>query len=201
MSLDEFNEYIENNTEPRVYDRGLGQVMSSATTAVKNNRPSALRVASILGFWIGDSGVNLDMGAGKTSKVDEYIEKLGWTNVALDPFNMNGKINMNNIDALIDHGLADTAILSNVINVIDSTSARRDVLFNTAVLCKKGALCIVSVYIGDKEQQSLGGKRNEKLRSHQNFRKMQTYIDDVEALSDYWEIDKMRTHFMILKRK
>jgi len=90
--------------------------------------------------------VNLDMGGGKYDTATKFLEKRLVTNLIYDPYNRTMEHNQEVIYQLKKRGGADTATISNVLNVVETTQAMLDILGFVYVSLRDGGKCHVTCY-------------------------------------------------------
>lgn len=92
---------------------------------------------------------NVDLGGGKYELVTNQLLAFGVTNLVIDPYNRSAEHN-----ALMYNSLskkpADTATISNVLNVIQEKEARLELLRTAKKLVKQDGKIFISVYEGDR---------------------------------------------------
>lgn len=115
--------------------------------------------------------VNVDIGGGKFDTATEYLQQFGIKNLIFDPYNRDLSHNLKVImEVAVDP--ANTATISNVLNVIKEKEKRLDVL-RTA---KKWAnVVFIKVYEGNKS----GIGKNTKKGCWQENRRTENYISEV----------------------
>lgn len=160
------NEGIENDDELISAE----QEFDSAATSINSNKLPA--VYSRVRFNPGD--VVVDFGGGKFDNAVNYLKDQDVTLLVYDPYNRSAKHNKEVLKVLREHGGADAAVNSNVLNVIKEPEARNAVLQNIKKITKKGAPIYITVYEGT-------GKGNEgpTKSGYQLNRKTADYIDEI----------------------
>lgn len=168
-----------------------GQGFTSAKTSINQHKlPS---VFSKLNWQEGHQ--NLDVGGGRFDNVNEFLQKFGATNHVYDPFNRSPEHN-DSILKLLQESPADSATLSNVLNVIDNPEARRAALEFPRGKVKKGSPLWVSIYEGDRS----GVGRQTAADSWQENRKLADYLDEVRQVYPDAEVTKGMILATILKQ-
>lgn len=146
------------------------QEFDSAATSINSNKLPA--VYSMVKFNPGD--VVVDYGGGKFDNAVNYLKDQDVTLLVYDPYNRSAEHNKEVLRVLREHGGADAAINSNVLNVIKEPEARNAVLQNIKKITKKGAPIYITVYEGT-------GKGNEGPTGsgYQLNRKTADYMDEI----------------------
>ena len=171
-----YEEYTgEHDEYEDVWDsiKEIDQEFTSENTSINaKNLPAIFHLVS---FEPGT--VNVDYGGGRFDNVAEYLTQYDVINMVLDPFNRSKKHNREVINLIRDHGGADTATCSNVLNVIKEPENRLGVLENMRKLVKPGGKIYITVYEGT-------GKSNEgKTKSgYQLNRKTADYLDEIQQV-------------------
>lgn len=161
------------------------QEFSSKDTAVNGKQGSTPAVFKAVRDKIGwKSGtINLDYGGGTVESdavADTFFEPLGVTNVVYDKFNQTNEHNQAVIRFLRANGGADTATLSNVLNVIKEIHIRREVLEDVYSMLKPNGVLYAYVHQGTKQDQELGPRQTTK--GWQNFRKTADYLGEIHEV-------------------
>ena len=146
------------------------QEFDSAATSINSNKLPA--VYSMVRFNPGD--VVVDFGGGKFDNAVNYLKDQDVTLLVYDPYNRSAEHNNEVLKVLREHGGADAAVNSNVLNVIKEPEARNAVLQNIKKITKKGAPIYITVYEGT-------GKGNEgpTKSGYQLNRKTGDYMDEI----------------------
>lgn len=146
------------------------QEFDSAATSINSNKLPA--VYSMVKFNPGD--VVVDFGGGKFDNAVNYLKDQDVTLLVYDPYNRSAEHNKEVLRVIREHGGADAAVNSNVLNVIKEPEARNAVLQNIKKITKKGAPIYITVYEGT-------GKGNEgpTKSGYQLNRKTADYIDEI----------------------
>lgn len=168
-----YEEYTgEHDQYEDVWDsiKDIDQEFTSENTSINaKNLPAVFNMVS---FEPGT--VNVDYGGGRFDNVAEYLTQYDVINMVLDPFNRSKKHNREVINLVRNHGGADTATCSNVLNVIKEPQNRMQVLENMKKLVKPGGKIYITVYEGS-------GKADEKATKsgYQLNRKTAEYMDEI----------------------
>ena len=149
------------------------QEISSANTSINSGKlPAIFKMVTFK-----PDTVNLDYGGGKFDNVADYLKDQNVTNLVYDPYNRSAEHNNNVIKELKKNGGADSATISNVLNVIKEPNARQTVLRNVYSLLKSGAPVYITVYEGT----GLGDEKETKS-GYQLNRKTQDYLEEVQKV-------------------
>lgn len=147
--------------------------------------------------WINHGEtINVDIGGGKYDTAVEYLKQFGIKNIIFDPYNRSMGENIKTICDVVMYG-AESATISNVLNVIPQRGKRIDLLKKA----KRWAnVVFISVYEGDKS----GVGRKTKKDCWQENRKLKEYFDEVgEVFEEYtihngmivaWDSNKIETN-------
>ena len=143
-----------------------------------NTRLNTARICKKVS-WTPDT-VNLDYGGGKFDQATLYLEMQGVTNLVYDPYNRSEAHNAAVIE-ILSQKKADTAMISNVLNVIKELEVRLNILKNVKSLVKPEGLVYISCYEGNR---SGIGKPSQfkKVDSWQNNRPTKDYLDEVRRI-------------------
>ena len=145
---------------------------SDATSINSNKLPAIYKMVQ---FHPGD--VVLDFGGGKFDNAVNYLKDKDVTLLVYDPYNRSAEHNDEVIRILREHGGADSAVNSNVLNVIKEPEARETVLRNIKRLTKKGAPIYITVYEGK------GDKKEGPTKSgYQLNRKTADYMEEIQEV-------------------
>lgn len=149
------------------------QEFDSAATSINSSKLPA--VYNMVKFNPGD--VVVDFGGGKFDNAVNYLKDQDVTLLVYDPYNRSAEHNKDVLRVLKEHGGADAAVNSNVLNVIKEPEARNAVLQNIKKITKKGAPIYITVYEGT-------GKGNEgpTKSGYQLNRKTSDYIDEISQV-------------------
>lgn len=151
----------------------IGQEFTSENTSINSGRLPA--VFNMVSFEPGT--VNLDYGGGKFDNVAEYLTQYDVVNLVYDPYNRTAEHNKEVIRLIREHGGADTATCSNVLNVIKEPEVRLNVLKNIKKLVKSGGTVYITVYEG-KGNASEGPTKS----GYQLNRKTADYTEEVQKV-------------------
>ena len=149
------------------------QEYSSANTSINSAKlPAIFRLVEF-----NPNTINLDYGGGKFDNATEYLEKNNVKNYIYDRFNRTPSWNREAVKAVRKAGGADTATLSNVLNVIKEDGSREEVLYNIKELLKPNGTLYVTVYEGDKS-----GEGKVTSAGYQLNRKTADYMEEISKV-------------------
>ena len=146
------------------------QEFTSANTSINSSKLPA--VFNLVQFT--PDTINLDYGGGKFDNAAEFLATKNVINLVYDPFNRSSSHNEDVLAKIKEHNGADSATLSNVLNVIKEESIREEVLNNIKQLIKPGAELYITVYEGDKSEEG-----RETKAGYQLNRKTSSYLDEI----------------------
>lgn len=146
------------------------QEFSSAATSINSNKLPA--IYNMVNFRPGD--VVVDFGGGKFDNAVNYLKDKDVTLLVYDPYNRSAEHNKEVLRILKEHGGADAAVNSNVLNVIKEPEAREAVLRNIKKITKRGAPIYITVYEGRGD-----GAEGPTKSGYQLNRKTGDYMDEV----------------------
>lgn len=151
----------------------IGQEFTSENTSINSNKLPA--VFKMVSFEPGT--VNIDYGGGRFDNVAEYLAPLDVINLVYDPYNRSKEHNREVLRLVREHGGADTATCSNVLNVIKEPEVRINVLQNIKKLVKPGGTVYITVYEGT-------GKGNEgpTKSGYQLNKKTENYLEEIQQV-------------------
>jgi len=121
--------------------------------------------------------VNVDIGGGRFETATEYLHSKHVHNFVWDKYNRSLEHNAKIYTMVIETGCADTATLSNVLNVIKERKYRLEALKLAAEAVGKGGTVYITVYEGDRS-----GKGKETTKGYQMNRKLKDYLRDVRMV-------------------
>lgn len=149
------------------------QEFSSAATSINSNKLPA--IYNMVEFRPGD--VVVDFGGGKFDNAVNYLKDKNVTLLVYDPYNRSAEHNKEVLRLLKEHGGADAAVNSNVLNVIKEPEAREAVLRNIKKITKRGAPIYITVYEGRGD-----GAEGPTKSGYQLNRKTGDYMDEVGSV-------------------
>lgn len=151
----------------------IGQEFTSENTSINSKKLPA--VFNMVSFNPGT--VNLDYGGGRFDNVAEYLEQYDVVNLVYDPYNRSSEHNREVIRLIREHGGADTATCSNVLNVIKEREVRLNVLKNISKLVKAGGTIYITVYEGKGNNEGTPTKSGYQLN-----RKTADYLEEIQEV-------------------
>ena len=151
----------------------IGQEFTSENTSINSGRLPA--VFNMVSFEPGT--VNIDYGGGRFDNVAEYLTQYDVVNLVYDPYNRTAEHNKEVIRLIREHGGADTATCSNVLNVIKEPEVRLNVLNNIKKLVKPNGTVYITVYEG-KGNNAEGPTKS----GYQLNRKTADYMDEIQQV-------------------
>ena len=151
--------------------KGVTQKIGSQDTSLSQRGALFGRVKN----WVAGT-VNADIGGGKSELATEYLAGKGVTNYVYDPYARPEGVE----EAVekIHGGQADTATLSNVLNVIKEKGARRRVLQQANDAVKDGGEIYITVYY-DRSK-----KEGPTSKGYQLHRPLKAYKDEISEVLD-----------------
>ena len=153
--------------------------ITSANTSVNKNRPPAILklIEKVHGWRRGT--VHYDLGCGKYPEIiAKALNKRGVVYIGTDPYNRKGTDNQTAFRHLNRHGGADTASISNVLNVIKDKRDRITLYNNAYRELKEDGVLYIVVYEGDKSGQG----RITKKDCWQNNKKTEDYQKEIASV-------------------
>lgn len=139
-----FIDSLNESTQEEIDIENPEQEFSSAATSINSNKLPA--IYNMVKFRPGD--VVVDFGGGKFDNAVNYLKDKNVTLLVYDPYNRSAEHNKEVLRLLKEHGGADAAVNSNVLNVIKEPEAREAVLRNIKKITKRGAPIYITVYEG-----------------------------------------------------
>lgn len=146
------------------------QEFSSAATSINSTKLPA--IYNMVNFRPG--AVVVDFGGGKFDNAVNYLKDKDVTLLVYDPYNRSAEHNKEVLRILKEHGGADAAVNSNVLNVIKEPEAREAVLRNIKKITKRGAPIYITVYEGRGD-----GAEGPTKSGYQLNRKTSDYMDEI----------------------
>jgi len=150
--------------------------ITSANTSVNKSKIPALfgLVQKKVG-WKANT-VHLDLGCGKyPDLISEFLRKHSVIYAGVDPYNRTAKENDQAWNSVVKNGYAETASLSNVLNVIQSGESRKFLIKQAWKNLNLGGALYVTVYEGDRSSKG----RKTKADCWQENRKTDDYIQEI----------------------
>lgn len=164
---------LKESSEDEVDMENPDQEFSSAATSINSNKLPA--IYSMVNFRPGD--VVVDFGGGKFDNAVNYLKDNDVTLLVYDPYNRSAEHNKEVLRILKEHGGADAAINSNVLNVIKEPEAREAVLRNIKKITKRGAPIYITVYEGRGD-----AKEGPTKSGYQLNRRTADYLDEIREV-------------------
>ena len=180
--LDKFGLPHDGEKTVRYSDRvkPIEQTFTSADTSLPKQLPALFTNKNAV-FVPG--GTNVDIGAGKTPRSEEFLAEMGISYYPFDPYNRSKESNSRTLNWLMEGNRADTVTCANVLNVIDMKAARSNVILEAAKALKPDGTAYFTTYEGatDKNGKKAGDgvARQTGKDTFQNYRKTADYVDEV----------------------
>ena len=168
-----FIDSLKESTNEEVDIENPEQEFSSAATSINSTKLPA--IYSMVNFRSGD--VVVDFGGGKFDNAVNYLKDKGVTLLVYDPYNRSAEHNKEVLRILKEHGGADAAVNSNVLNVIKEPEAREAVLRNIKKITKRGAPIYITVYEGRGD-----GAEGPTKSGYQLNRRTADYLDEIREV-------------------
>lgn len=176
---DPYDVYGAESTEDEEFDKyedeikEIGQEFTSENTSINSTKLPA--VFKMVSFEPGT--VNVDYGGGRFDNVADYLSQYDVINLVYDPYNRTNDHNKQVLKTIREHGGADTATCSNVLNVIKEPEVRLNVLSNIKKLVKPGGEVYITVYEGSGK-----GDEGPTKSGYQLNRKTADYMDEIQQV-------------------
>ena len=125
---------------------------------------------------------NADIGGGKYDKGTNFLARKGVTNILVDRFNRSDEWNRTRQQE-IDQNPTETATVNNVLNVIEESNARDEVIRQAAKAIKKDGTAYFLIHEGSTKKDAKAGDgfgRETRRDSWQNYRKTATYVPEIQ---------------------
>lgn len=165
-----FIDSLNESTQEEIDIENPEQEFSSAATSINSTKLPA--IYNMVNFRPGD--VVVDFGGGKFDNAVNYLKDKDVTLLVYDPYNRSAEHNKEVLRILKEHGGADAAVNSNVLNVIKEPEAREAVLKNIKKITRRGAPIYITVYEGRGD-----GAEGPTKSGYQLNRKTGDYMDEV----------------------
>ena len=123
--------------------------------------------------WGGDE-TNLDIGGGAGEVATKYLDALWVENLTYDPYNRTSEHNQK-VLARCRNGGAQTVTINNVLNVIQESECRREVLQLAKDCVENGGTVYIKIYEGNKS-----GQGSETSKGYQNNIKTIDYFSEIK---------------------
>lgn len=154
-------------------ETGPQEYTSERTSINVNKVPAVFRLVS---NWRPGT-INLDYGGGRADTAADYLSQYDATNLVYDPYNRTAEHNKEVIKLVREHGGADTATCSNVLNVIKEPEVRKNVLENIKKLVKPSGAVYITVYEGSGK-----GDEGPTKSGYQLNRKTADYLEEIQEV-------------------
>lgn len=153
----------------------MKQTYTSKETSINSKKaPAVYGMKKAIDTMTGKKVV--DIGGGRFDTAQEAARVYGATVSIYDPYNRSEEHNREVIA-----GAYDVAIISNVLNVIDSTAARADVV---QLAGSKADTVLITVYEGDRS----GIGKQTAADSWQENRATAAYMEEIAAALPGWSV-------------
>lgn len=153
----------------------MKQRFTSKQTSINSTKaPAVYSMKRAVNVMTGKTVV--DIGGGRFDTAAEAARVYGAAVSIYDPFNRTPEHN-----AAVLAGSYDVAVISNVLNAIDSEAARGDVVRLAAT---KAAALLITIYEGDRS----GTGRQTAADSWQENRRTADYMDEIAAALPGWNV-------------
>lgn len=163
--------FDETPVSKELWDTAPQQEFPSAATDV--NRTTGTVPAVFKKATFKPNTVNVDIGGGRGAAASAYLEGRKVKNVVFDPFALSAKANAR-AAAVVSGGRADTATISNVLNVIREPGNRDRVIRQAADAIKPDGTAYFKIHEGARD--GVGGPT---ASGWQENRRAQEYADEV----------------------
>lgn len=176
---DFFKEALEDEVEGEEDDFKLDAIEKQEFTSKDTARGNSNKVPAVfkrISFKPGT--INLDYGGGPEEHATEYLADQDVTNLVYDKYNRSDDHNKEIIKQIRANGGADTAVCSNVLNVIKEPEERLNVIRNIKRLLKPNGVAYFYIYDGNKS----GEGRQTGKDSYQLNRKLVEYMDEIQQI-------------------
>jgi hypothetical protein len=161
------------------------QEFTSEATSINEKKLPA--VFNRVKEWKGGT-INADIGGGRYNNATNWLRDRGVENLVIDWFNRDRATNESNISR-VRGGQADTATVSNVLNVIQETEARDLVISQAADAIKPDGAAYFYIYEGKGDNVG-----RQTTKGWQENRKTQSYIDEI---SQHFENVERRNQMIV----
>lgn len=149
---------------------------SKATSINSRKAPAIYGMKKAVAIMTGRAV--LDVGGGRYDTAAPVAAEYGASVAVYDPYNRDSEHNARTLA-----GAYGVAVISNVLNVIDSPAARADVV---KLAASKAPVILVTVYEGDGSGQG----RQTGADSWQENRRTADYIGEVAAALPGWNVSR-----------
>jgi len=156
---------------------GKGQKYTSAATSINKDKLPAVFTKLTKEEKFAPGSRNIDIGGGKFDNASEHLAKQDVENLVFDPYNRSADHNKMVLDSVRGKP-ADTATVSNVLNVIPDEANQLKTLETAYKSLKDDGEVFITVYEGNK---SGVGKATGSDQFQQN-KKLSGYLDTVRKV-------------------
>lgn len=172
---------VNRSTEAFTPPKGLiDQQYTSAKTSINKDK-----LPAVFNKLDWDSGsVNLDVGGGKFDNATEFLADKNVKNLVYDPFNRTAEHNTMVLNEA--RNTADTATISNVLNVIPDEANQIKTLETAYKHIKPNGKVYITVYEGNKS----GVGKVTGADQYQQNKKLQDYLSTVKKVFPNVKIEK-----------
>lgn len=168
------------------------QKITSAATSV-NMLPRLFNKMPAESALFERHSINVDIGGGRFETTTDFMHAKGAHNFVWDPFNRDEEHNGKVYRRIIEPGNADTATLSNVLNVIQLKRDRIQALQVAVTAIRNGdGVCFITVYEGNRS-----GKGGKTTKGFQLNRRTKQYVSEVEDV--FRDVDVLRGGIIVAR--
>ena len=132
----------------------MAQEYTSKGTSIRTGKVPKLFTIVGKKFGWEKGTLNFDLGGGKYDDATKWLKKRGVDNLVYDPYNRDPAHNPHVLDVLKGRGDADTATLSNVLNVIKEDVKKIKALRTAHRNLKDGGVCYITCYQSPRRGES-----------------------------------------------
>ena len=153
------------------------QTFTSKSTSINSRKaPAVYSMKKAVAIMAGKSVI--DVGGGRFDTAAPVAAEYGASVAVYDPYNRDADHNARTLSKIYD-----VAVISNVLNVIDSPAARADVV---KLAGSKAAVILVTVYEGSGSGQG----RQTGVDSWQENRRTADYVGEISAALPDWQVTR-----------
>ncbi|NCU40155.1 hypothetical protein EOL73_00160 [Candidatus Saccharibacteria bacterium] len=164
------------------------QNVSSASTSISYVDPQSKAPIIFSAFRDGKIRLgekNADIGGGRFDQITDWLKTKGVNNIVWDRFNRDEKHNAN-AQKMLQDGQADTATLSNVLNVIPEKESRLSAIATAYDSLKNGGSLYVSAYKAPKSGE-VSGRDAYQVAENLNF-----YKSEIEEIFGQGNVERVK---------
>jgi len=191
LDSDEFTVVLFDASDASIIKTSGYQEISSAETSINKNKLPAIFK------WKKDwnpNTTNIDIGGGKYNIQSKYLSEKGVKNYVYDPYNRTPKHNETVLQIIQKQGGADTATVSNVLNVIREKRVRLDVIKSAYDNIRNNGQAYFSFYFDAKQVAKSTPK------GWQNHKRADWYKEEIESVFGKRSIIKMTQDKLVVKK-